>query len=201
MDKRIITISRQCGSGGHTIGMKVAERLGIPFYDKKILEMVSERSGFSKEIIQQEGEYRPTGLLYDIAANLPYANHFAGNGYTPLPDQIYAFQKKLIQELAEKESCVIVGRCADYILRGRTDGFHVFIKGNLEDRISRVVSEHSIPSEKAATHVLGRDKKRSQHYRHYTDCPWGMAENYTLCLDSSFYGVERCVDMILDSLR
>lgn len=124
----------------------------------------------------------------------------AGNGFAPLLDQIYQFQTELIRELAEKESCVIIGRCADYILRDYADGFHVFIHGTLDDRISRVISEHRVPPEKAATHVLERDKKRSMHYQHYTDRTWGLAENYTLCLDSSFYGVERCIDKIVDSL-
>lgn len=158
MDKRIITISRQCGSGGHTIGKQVAERLNIPFYDKQILDMVAERSGFAKETIQELGEYRPASLLYDIAANLTCGNSYVGRGFAPLPDQIYTFQRALIWELAEKEPCVIAGRCADYILRDRADSFHVFICGALENRISRVVSEHRVSPEKAAAHVLERDK-------------------------------------------
>lgn len=201
MRKQIITISRQCGSGGHTIGKTVAERLGIPFYDKKILEIVAQRSGLSEETIKEQGEYIPNSLLFSINASVSYGYNVAGKLNMPLPDQVHAFQTELIKELAEKESCVIVGRGADYILRNRPDAFHVFIYGNLEDRKKRVISEHRVSADEAEAHVTGRDKKRSKHYKYYTDQIWGMASNYQLCLDSSYFGVETCIEMILNHIN
>lgn len=197
MSKQIITISRQCGSGGHTIGSLVAQSLKIPFYDKKILEIVSQRSGLSEETIRQDGEYTPTSLLYTIATNISYGYDLSSKGGMVLPDQVFAFQSELIRELADKESCVIVGRCADYLLHDRADCFHVFIYGNAEDRRKRIVAEHRVPIGEVENHVRDRDRKRAQHYKHYTDQTWGMAENYNLCLDSSRLGIETCVDIIV----
>lgn len=195
MDKKIITISRQCGSGGHTIGQEVAKRLGIPFYDKKIVKTVAERSGFSEEFVEEQGEYSSHSFLYTI-----YAGSINKDG-TPLPDQIAAFQTELIKELAEKESCVIVGRGADYVLRDRPDCLHVFIYGNIEDRKKRIASEHGISEKDAETLVLSRDKKRARHYKCYTDREWGIADNYNICLDSSFLGIEACINFIIDCVQ
>lgn len=199
MKKQIITISRQCGSGGHTIGEEVARQLDIPLYDKKLLEIVAKESGFPAEVIEQQGEYVPSSLLYSIVSHVSYGFDYIGRkNTTSLPDQIYAFQKELIQELAKRESCVIVGRCADYILRDNPDCLHVFIYGKTEDRERRIVSEHGIAKENARAHILDRDKKRRQHYEYYTGQKWGMIGNYNLCLDSSYYGVDICAKLITE---
>lgn len=200
MDKKIITISRQCGSGGHTIGQEVAKRLGISFYDKKIVEVVAKRSGLSEGFIAEQGEYHSHSLLYTIATNVVAGYNAFHKESMPLSDQIEIFQTELIKELAEKESCVIVGRGADYILKDRPDCFHVFIHGNVEDRKNRVVSEHGIAEDEAEAMVLRRDRKRAQHYKHYTDRNWGMADNYNLCLDSSHFGLKSCIDFILKAV-
>lgn len=133
MGRKVITISRQCGSGGHMIGKMVAEQWKIPFYDKKLIAIVSERSGFSTEVIEQQGEYVPTSWLFALATNLADKWAFGQKGMS-LPDQIYAYQKELIREIADAEACVIVGRCADYILRNHPDCVHVFVYGDLENR-------------------------------------------------------------------
>lgn len=198
MSKRVITISRQCGSGGHTIGKAVAERLGISFYDKQLIDIVSERSGLSKETIQNYGEYANSSLLYYLVTSLSSGYNAVDKGKMVLPDQVNAFQTELIREIADKEPCVIVGRGADYILRERNDCLHVYIYGDLNDRKRRVVAEHGIPTEDAETHVLERDKKRIRHYKHFTDQTWGLAENYNLCLNSSCLGVEKCIEIISD---
>ena len=156
MGKKIITISRQCGSGGHTIGKMVAEKLNVPFYDKQILKIVAERSGLAQEVIEEKGEYNPSSLLYMIATKLSYGYSVGSKGEMPLPDQINAFQTELIRELAEKESCVIIGRDADYILREHPDCFHVFIHGKLDDRMKRVVTEHGVAPDEARHHVQNR---------------------------------------------
>lgn len=201
MDKKIITISRQCGSGGHTIGQEVAKRLGIHFYDKKIVETVAKRSGLSTEFIEDQGEYQSPSLLYTIATNISFGYNTFHKENMPLPDQIEIFQTELIKELAEKESCVIVGRGADYILKDRQDCLHVFIYGDIEERKKRVISEHGIAEGEAETLVSWRDKKRARHYKHYTDREWGKADNYNICLDSSYLGLEFCIDSILRAVQ
>ena len=200
MKRCVITISRQCGSGGHTIGKTVAERLGIPFYDKKLVQIVAERSGLSAETVRREGEYSSASSLFTSVSSRGYSAYNANQRENmALPDQINAYQTELIKELAEKESCVIVGRCADYILQGQEGCFHIFITGAFTDRASRVVSEHGIDPSAAEGHVRERDKKRSSYYKHITDQLWGMAANYDLCLNSSKLGIDRCVELILAS--
>ena len=201
MSKQIITISRQCGSGGHTIGSKVAERLNIPFYDREILKLVAERSGLTEETIKEQGEYATHSRLHTLSLNISRGYNLSDRGTMVLPDQIFAYQTEIIKELAEKGSCVIVGRCADTILQDDPDCFNVFIHGNIDDRRDRVIREHGVPEKDAVTHVLDRDRKRSQHYKFYTDKVWGMAQNYHLCLDSSFWGIDGCVDLIVSQVR
>lgn len=201
MNKKIITISRQCGSGGHTVGQEVARQLGISFYDKKIVEEIAKRSGLSEEFIAEQGEYHTHSLLYTIATNITAGYNSFHKESMPLSDQIEIFQTELIKELAEKESCVIVGRGADYILKDYSDCLHVFIHGNIEDRKKRVVSEYGIAETESETIVSLRDKKRAQHYKYYTDREWGMASNYNLCLDSSLLGIDTCVYFILKAFQ
>lgn len=197
MKKCIITIGRQCGSGGHTIGKRVAEQLEIPFYDKKLVQIVAERSGLSPETVQREGEYSASGSLFTSTGTRGYSAYNASKRENmTLPNQINAYQTELVKELADKNSCVIVGRCADYILQGRSDCFHVFISGALPDRMNRVIEEHGIAPTIAESHVKNRDKKRSSYYKHITDRAWGAAENYDLCLNSSTLGLDRCVEII-----
>ena len=196
MSKRIITISRQCGSGGHTIGQEVAKRLGISFYDKKLIDIVSERSGLSKETIQHYREYANSSLLYYLATNLSSGYNAVDKGSMILPDQVNAFQTELIREVTDKEPCVIICRGADYILRERDDCLHVFIYGCMEDRKKRVIKEYGIPAEKAENHILERDKKRIRHYKHFTEQTWGMAQNYDICLNSSLLAIEKCIEVI-----
>ena len=198
MKKYVITIGRQCGSGGHTIGETVAEQLGIPFYDKKLVQIVAERSGLSAETVRREGGYSSASSLFTSVSSRGYSAYSANQRENmALPDQINAYQTELTKELAEKESCVIVGRCADYILQGREDCLHVFITGVLSDRASRVITEHGIAPAAAEGHVKERDKKRSGYYKHITDQTWGMAANYDFCLNSNKLGIHCCVELIL----
>lgn len=135
--------------------------------------MVSERSGLSQETVRKLGEYSSNSLLYTLAINYASAYNLSSKGGMVIPDQVFAFQTELIRELAERESCVIVGRCADYLLHDRADCLHIYLFGDMEER-----------------------KKRAKHYAFYTDQTWGMAKNYNLCLDSSKLGIDCCVEMI-----
>ena len=197
----IITISRQCGSGGHTIGKMLAERLGYDFYDKEIIKAVSAESGLSEKTVEREGEYSTISLLYNIAVNGISPYNVSSRDNMLVRDLVNAYQVDYIKKAAEKGNCVIIGRSADYILRERNDCINVFIHGDLADRAKRVVEEHDINASEAERHVRERDKKRSKYYRHVTDQVWGMAENYDLCLNSSKLGIELCVEMIINAVR
>lgn len=196
MERRIITIGRECGSGGHTIGKWVADRLGIAFYDKEIVELVAAKTKLSPEFIAAHGEYFQGGSLGHI---IGYGGRFAGasiRSQSSLQDQMFLVQSELIQEIAEKEPCVIVGRCADYILQDRKDKLDVFIHSAMPFKIERSVREHGLDPEKAESILKKRDRARKQHYNFYTHSNWGMAEHYSITLDSGTLGVLRCVDLI-----
>lgn len=195
MGKRIITISREFGSGGRTIGKQVAERLGIAYYDKELIEKISEGTGFSQEFIQEYGEHAPGTNIFSYSFLGRSANGMS------LQDQIWMEQRKIIRELAEKEPCVIVGRCADYILRDRTDCLNVFIHADMDKKVERIVKLYGETADKPEKRLRDKDKKRSVNYHYYTDQEWGKAENYHLCLDSGAFGIDKCVDMIVDLAR
>ena len=197
----IITISRQCGSGGHTIGKLLAESLGYDFYDKEIIKTVSAESGLSEKTVEREGEYSTTSLLYNIAVNGISPYNVSNKDHMLVRDLVNAYQVDFIKKTAEKGNCVIIGRSADYILRERNDCINVFVHGDLSDRVKRVIEEHGINASEAEHHVRERDKKRAKYYRHITDQVWGMAENYDLCLNSSKLGIELCVGMIIKAVR
>lgn len=201
MSYKIITISRQCGSGGHTIGQALAEKLNIPLYDKNILEEVSRRSGLAEDVIETEGEYSASSMIFNIAMGVYNSWDSTQRENMPLREQINAYQTEFIREVAEKGACVIVGRCADYILRERTDCLNIFIYGDKEDRVKRVIEEHRVPDYEAESHVKKRDKKRAAHYKYITDQEWGDMKNYNLCLDSSKLGIDKCVELIMSIVK
>lgn len=188
MKNRIITISREFGSGGRTIGKKVAENLGIPCYDRELIHKIAQESGFAEEYIQDAGEYSPGGFLASALSNRSF-------GPTN-EDYLWEIQWKIITELAEKESCVIVGRCADYILRDKADCLTAFIHASMDyraDRIVRVYGEREIsPQER----LRDKDKRRAAYHRFYTDMKWGDAKNYQITLDSGKLGIEQCVKIL-----
>ena len=188
MANRIITISREFGSGGRTIGRKVAEKLGIPCYDAELVEKIAEESGYAEEYIKEEGEYTSGGWLSTLFSDRT-------NGLTN-QDKLWNVQSKVIRELAEKESCVIVGRCADYILRDKADCLTVFIHASLEKRAERIVREYGETDETPEERLKDKDKRRATYYRFYTDMKWGQAKNYQVCLDSGELGIDKCVDII-----
>lgn len=196
MAKRIVTISRQCGSGGRYIGEKLAKELGIPCYDEKLMDMVAKESGFALDFVEEKGERITGSLLFNIASSLTYAsNVFTGNGMS-LQDEIYFIQNRIIKELAEKEPCVIVGRCADYVLRDRDDCLNVFIVADEKSKLERAVKFYDMPEKDAPSILKKKDKARYNHYKYYTDQDWGLASNYDLCLNSGLLGIDGCVKII-----
>ncbi len=191
MKHRIITIGREFGSGGRTIGRQVAERLGIPCYDQELIEKLAQESGLSRDYIKNESEYAShsswTAVAFSSVRSL---------GVPSNQDYLWAIQRKIILELGEKEDCVIVGRCADAILEGSADLLKVFIHADFEHRAKRIVEKYGeteIPTEKR---LRDKDKRRALYYQFYTDREWGAMENYHLILDSGALGIEKCVDII-----
>ena len=188
----VITISREFGSGGHSIGKKVAETLGIPFYDGEIVNQVALESGYAKELIEEQGEHTSaSNKWFDIST--------ASAMYFQSPqDEIFLAQRKVILDCAKKGPCVIVGRCSDYILKNE-DIFsvHVLIHADMEHRIARVLERYGEnPEMDIKKRILKKDKQRRTYYRYYTDQHWGEYQNYDLALDSGTLGEENCVKAI-----
>ena len=192
MAKRIITISRECGSGGRFIGEEVAKKLGITYYDKNIISQIAEKSGLSPEYVQENAELSPKRGLFAYA--------FAGRDITgkSVEDLVHEAQRKVILDLAEKEPCVIIGRNADYILKDRDDVLNVFIHGDMPEKIKRITRLYKVNEQEAVKMMADTDKRRGTNYSFYTDQKWGKASNYTLCLNSSQLGYDRCEKIIIE---
>ena len=195
MAKRIITISREFGSGGRFIGEEVAKKLGIVYYDKNIISQIAEKSGLSPEYIQENAELSPKKGLFAYA--------FSGRDITgkSVEDMVYEAQRNIILELAEKEPCVIIGRNADYILKDRDDVLNVFIHGDMPEKIKRITGLHNVEEKEAVKMMADTDKRRRTNYNFYTDQNWGKASNYTLCLNSSQLGYDRCEMIIMECVK
>ena len=195
MAKRIITISREFGSGGRFIGEEVAKKLGIAYYDKNIISQIAEESGLSPDYIQESAELSPKKGLFAYA--------LAGRDITgrSVEDMVYETQRKVILELAEKETCVIIGRNADYILKDRDDVLNVFIHGNMPEKTQRISQLYRVTEQEAVKMMADIDKRRMTNYNFYTNQKWGKASNYTLCLNSSQLGYDRCEAMITECVK
>lgn len=195
MAKRIITISREFGSGGRFIGEEVAKKLGIAYYDKNIISQIAEKSGLSPDYIQESAELSPKKGLFAYA--------LAGRDITgrSVEDMVYETQRKVILELARKEPCVIIGRNADYILKDRDDALNVFIHGDMLEKIQRISQLYRVTEQEAVKMMADTDKRRMTNYNFYTDQKWGKASNYSLCLNSSQLGYDRCEALITECVK
>lgn len=197
MTDKIITISREYGSGGRTVGELVAKKLGIPFYDKEMVNAVAEKSGFSPEFIEESGEYASVtnSFLFSIAVS----SQLSGSAtFTSSADQLYQFQTKYIRQLAEEGPCVIVGRCADYILREKENAMHVFIYADMPYRVQYMADHHQKNVASVEKWLKERDNRRKVYYRHYTGRNWGDPHNYDLSLSTSALGAEKVAEIIAD---
>lgn len=199
MEKRIITISREFGSGGRTIGHLVAEKLGIPFYDKELVDHIALESGFSAKFIEEHGEHAPGKSIFSYAfAHQSVPGVIDG---ISTADILWNAQCNVILQIAEKGPCVIVGRNADYILKDREDCLHIYIHADKPFRAERIVKLYGEAEKKPTARLDEKDKKRSVNYHHYTGRTWGKAQNYDLCLCSSTLGIEACADMIVSIIK
>ena len=199
MEKKIITISREFGSGGRTIGHQVAEALGIPFYDKELVEQVALESGFAPKFVEEHGEHSPSGSIFSYA----FAHHGVQgvmNGLSTA-DFLWNIQCSVILQLAEQGPCVIVGRNADYILKDRPDCLHAFIHANKDFRAERIVRLYGESEKSPMARLNEKDKRRKVNYQHYTGRNWGQAHNYDICLDSSKVGIETCTEILVKLMK
>ncbi len=195
MAYKIITISRQYGSGGRAVGKQLAEALGYSFYDNALVQKVVEKTGLTEDFIKQAGEYSPFSSMFS------YGLVSRDRGGSSLEDMVYAEQRKVILDIVDKENCVFVGRCSDAILDVREDCFNVFISGDFDDKIERIKGYNDCNEKEARKLMRETDKKRKLHYDYYTDRKWGVADNYDLCLNTSTLGVDKCVELIMQAIK
>ena len=193
--KTIITIGRQFGSGGKEVGIRVAKELGIPFYDKELLQEAAKKSGLCEKIFENFDE-RPKSLLYSIAMD-SYMFALPGTGVgDSLEQQVYLATFDTIRQIADKGPCVIIGRCTDYALADNPNRLSLFIHAPLDVRIKRVAERQEISEEKARALINKTDKRRASYYEYYSSQKWGAIESYDYCLDSSYLGIGRTVELI-----
>jgi len=187
MSNRIITISREFGSGGRTIGRLAAQKLGVACYDQELIDKIAQESGLFRKYVEEHAE-DARGWM-DLVSSHDYYGRSVG-------DKLFSAQTKVIRELADKESCVIVGRCADYILGEYDNVLKVFIHASMDKRAERIVNQYGERTEAPIQRLKEKDRKRRAYYQMYTDRRWGAMENYHVALDSGVVGIERCAEII-----
>lgn len=194
---KIITISRQYGSGGREVGEKLAKELGIPFYDNEIISQAAKESGFSEAAFEKAEEKASNSLLYSIAMGMnSYGTQDFGISNLSLDDRIFLAQSEIIRKLAQNGPCIIVGRCADYVLREREEVVNVFIWASMESRVKRATTQYQLPEHKAAENIMKIDKRRANYYNYHASDKWGKVENYHLSIKSDFKGIDHAVECI-----
>lgn len=200
--KIVVTIARQYGSGGRYVGKQLAEKLGCPFYDKAVIRLAAEESGIDPELFREAEESPTSGFWNTLASNAhTFGTRIAASGDLPLNDRLFIIQSNIVKEIAAKGSCVIVGRCADYILHDDPSAVHIFVHGTEEDRISRLTRFYDVRLENAREIMHKIDKRRASYYNYYTGQKWGQAENYHLSINSSVLGVPKTVEVIATFAR
>ena len=200
MEKYVITIARQYGSGGRTIGEMLADRLGIHFYDKELMKLASEDSGINERLFNTADEKVKQSVFSKMFKT---EKAYTGEVISPesggfiSDDNLFNYQAKVVKDLAERENCVIVGRCADYVLKDYDHVLSVFIHGPKDFCMQEAAKKINLTGKELEKFIAKTDKERADYYKYYTGREWTDARNYDLCLDSSKLGFERCVDEII----
>ena len=199
MANKIYTIGREFGSGGREVGEKLAAKLGIKLYDKELLQQAAKDSGFCEEIFENHDEKPTNSFLYSLVMDTYSVSGYSAAPFLdmPLNHKVFLAQFETIKKIAEKESCVIVGRCADYALSDNPDCINIFIHADLDVRIKNVSRNLNITENKARDIINQTDKQRASYYNHYTSKKWGDSKSYNLSLDAGKLGTDNCVEMIL----
>ena len=195
MKNIVITIGREYGSGGHEVGARLAERLEIPFYDAALVDLAAEKSGCCTEFIKKNDEKTPG--IFARTSILAKGNAY---GHLTPEDELFINQTAIINDLASKGACVIVGRCADYVLRERENTLDVFIYAPIEERVKRklALGADGKTEREVKRHIVATDKQREKYYNFYTGTKWGNSRNYDICIDASKAGIDGTVDLIID---
>lgn len=197
MEKKIIiAIGRQYGSGGRFVGKKLAEQLGVAYYDKELINLASQESGICGEFFERADERNSGSLLKAWTMEFPMNSAFFRNNDCLSNESLFQIQSDVIRKVAAERSCILVGRCADYILRDNPDCISVFVSARLEDRIRRAVEYAHIAEKEAVEYIRKADKSRASYYNYYTNKVWGAAESYDLCVNSSLYGIDETTAFI-----
>lgn len=202
MDNYVITIARGYGSGGRTIGKMLAERLGVHYYDRELMRLASDESGINEELFVKADEKIKKSLLYRISKRSykgefisPDSDDFVSN------DNLFHYQAKVIRELAMEESCVIVGRCADYVLKDAKNVIKIFVHAPFDQCVETLKGMSSLTEDEIKKKIIAIDTHRAEYYKYYTGREWTNAANYDLCLNSSNLGFEKCVDIVVDYIN
>ena len=198
----VITIGRECGSGGRLIGNRLAEKLNIKCYDKELLTLAAKKSGLCEEIFESHDEKPTNSFLYSLVMDT-YSFGYSSAGFTDMPmnHKIFLAQFEAIKKLASEGPCVMVGRCADYALADNPDCFSVFVHANLDWRINRIAQKYNKNAKEAKDMINKTDKSRSSYYNYYTNKKWGSADSYNLCLDSSKLGIDGTAKAIIEAIH
>lgn len=198
---KIITIGRQYGSGGHEIGKEIADHYHIPFYDNEIITRAAKETGFAEETFRNAETHATNSLLYSLAMGVNvYGNQDFGYSGLSLDDRIFLAQSDVIRKVADEGPAVIVGRCADYVLRERENVFNIFIRASMEFRLERAIKEYNLDSKTAPDYIVKKDKQRANYYKYHVGERWSDLNNYDLVLRSDFTGIKNSVDAIISYL-
>ncbi len=201
MAHKVITISREFGTGARTIGQKLAAKLGYAYYDRAIIQMAADKSGLSPDFIEKNEEKSTNSFLFNIATSA-YISSGMNLQYTvPVNDKAFLAQSEVIRELAEKGDCVIVGRCANYILSEHPDLLRVFVRADKPDRIERIINEYGYNAKNAESELSKIDKGRANYYKYYTGSAWKSMDNYDLCINTSKLDIDQAVKLLADVAR
>ena len=203
MGNYIYTIGRELGSGGYTVAKLLAERLGIRLYDKELLAQAAKDSGFCEEIFENHDERPTNSFLYSLVMDTYTGGNYSAAPFLdmPLNHKVFLAQFDTIKKIASEESCVIVGRCADYALEENPNVLSIFIKADMQDRIRRIAKLYDLSDAKAKDKITKIDKQRASYYNYYTSKRWGEVDSYDLCLNSSVFGIDGTVDMIKQAIE
>lgn len=198
----IVTIARQYGSGGREIGLRLAEKMGVKCYDKELLDRAAKDSGICQELFEHHDEKPTNSFLYSLVMDT-YSFGYSSAAFTDMPinHKVFLAQFDAIKKIASEESCVMVGRCADYALSDNPNAISVYIHADLDKRIDRISRKYELSAATAKDRIQKTDKQRGSYYNYYTSKKWGDADSYHLCLDSGILGIEGCVEMILKAIE
>ncbi len=198
----VITISRQFGSGGHEVGEKLARQLDVPFYDKALIAMAAKQSGLSEEVFANADEKATSSLLYSmVMGSYSFGARVPGINEMPINDTLFIIQSDIIKKAAADGPCVIIGRCADYILREHENCLNVFVHASKEERVRRSIAKKDCEERKASDFVTKKDKQRANYYNFYSNKRWDDLQNYDITLDTSRFTVDEAVDILMDAAK